>query len=65
MKKLIAALLLVAAPAVATPYYQHAILTPSKVQGELFTGVLKTNAPAANAALADLGAGDKAGVPGA
>ena len=28
----------------ADPYFQHAVLTPSAIQGELFTGVVKTNA---------------------
>jgi hypothetical protein len=53
MKSLLAVLLL-ASPVFATPYYQHAVLTPSSVQGELFTGVLKTNAPAANVTLAPI-----------
>ena len=45
MKKLaLVALLALAASAHADPYYQHAVLTPSSVQGELFTGVVKTNA---------------------
>ena len=33
-----------AVPAFASPYYQHAVLTPSAIQGELFTGAIRTNA---------------------
>lgn len=35
-------------------YYQHAVLTPSSVQGEMFTGVFKSNASAANATMAPI-----------
>lgn len=52
--KLLLAFLILAVPASATPYYQHPILTQSSIQGEMFTGVLKTNAPAANATLVPL-----------
>ena len=41
---LLAALLAVAVPSHAAPYFQHATLTPSSVQGELFVGMMKTNA---------------------
>ena len=45
MKTLLAALFLaVAVPSFADPYFQHAVLTPSSIQGQLFTGVVKTNA---------------------
>jgi hypothetical protein len=44
MKKLLAALLLIASPALAAPYYQHPTLTPSSVQGELFVVPMWTNA---------------------
>ena len=46
MKTLIAAALLavLAGPSFATPYYQHPVLTPSSVQGELFVVPMWTNA---------------------
>jgi hypothetical protein len=45
MKTLIAALLLASVSAHAgTPYFQHAVLTPSSIQAEFFTGAMKTNA---------------------
>lgn len=46
MKKILFALVLgvLSAPAFADPYFQHASLTPSNISGELFTGVVKTNA---------------------
>lgn len=44
MKKFLLLALLVPCAASATPYFQHAVLTPSSIQGELFTGAIKTNA---------------------
>jgi hypothetical protein len=46
MRELLVVLMmaLAAMSAKADPYYQHAVLTPSSIQGELFTGMVKTNA---------------------